>query len=138
MSDFLNRMKEQAKSDLKTIVLPEGEDPRTIAAAKQIVAEGLANLIILGDPAQIDVAGVKVIDPKTAEKHEEYAQLIAELRKKKGVTIEQAREQMNDNTYFGTMMVKAGDADGLVSGACHSTANTLRPALQILKTAPGT
>ena len=138
MSDFLARMKAAAKADKKTIVLPEGEDPRTIEAAKQIVAEDLANLVILGDPAAIDVPGVTVIDPATAEKHEAYAEKFAELRAKKGVTIEQAREQMNDATYFGTMMVKMGDADGLVSGACHSTANTLRPALQILKTAPGT
>ena len=138
MTDFLQRMKSAAKADKKTIVLPEGEDPRTIEAAKKIVEEGLANLIILGDPSQIDVEGVTVIDPKTAEKHEVYAEKFAELRAKKGVTIEQAREQMNDATYFGTMMVKMGDADGLVSGACHSTANTLRPALQILKTAPGT
>lgn len=138
MSSFLDRMKQKAKSDLKTIVLPEGEDPRTIEAAKEIVKEGLAKLVILGDPAKISVEGVEVIDPKTAEKHEAYAELFAELRKKKGVTIEDARKQMDDATYFGTMMVKAGDADGLVSGACHSTANTLRPALQILKTAPGT
>ncbi len=138
MSDFLARMKAAVKADKKTIVLPEGEDPRTIAAAKQIIDEGLADLIILGDPAQIQVEGATVIDPKTSDKHEAYAEKFAELRAKKGVTIEQAREQMNDNTYFGTMMVKMGDADGLVSGACHSTANTLRPALQILKTAPGT
>ena len=138
MSDFLARMKAAAKADKKTIVLPEGEDPRTIAAAKQIIDEGLADLIILGDPAQIQVEGATVIDPKTSDKHEAYAEKFAELRAKKGVTIEQAREQMNDNTYFGTMMVKMGDADGLVSGACHSTANTLRPCLQILKTAPGT
>ena len=138
MSDFLQRMKDAAKADKKTIVLPEGEDPRTIEAAKKIVEEGLANLVILGDPAEIDVDGVTVIDPKNAEQHEAYAAKFAELRAKKGVTIEQAREQMNDATYFGTMMVKMGDADGLVSGACHSTANTLRPALQILKTAPGT
>ena len=140
MSDFLNRMKAAAKADKKTIVLPEGEDPRTIEAAKKIVEEGLANLVILGDPAKIDVPGVQVIDPTspTAPKHEAYAQKFAELRAKKGVTIEQARAQMMDATYYGTMMVKMGDADGLVSGACHSTANTLRPALQILKTAPGT
>ena len=138
MSDFLDRMKNAAKADKKTVVLPEGEDPRTIAAARQIVDEGLANLVVLGDPAAIDLPGVTVIDPKTSDKHEAYAQKFAELRAKKGVTIEQAREQMDDNTYFGTMMVKMGDADGLVSGACHSTANTLRPALQILKTAPGT
>ena len=140
MSDFLSRMKAAAKADVKTIVLPEGEDPRTIEAAKKIVEEGLANLVILGDPAKIDVEGVTVIDPTspTAPKHEAYAQKFAELRAKKGVTIEQARAQMMDATYYGTMMVKMGDADGLVSGACHSTANTLRPALQILKTAPGT
>ena len=124
MSDFLNRMKAAAKADLKTVVLPEGEDPRTIEAAKK------------GSPDEIDVPGATVIDPRNAEKHEEYAQKFAELRAKKGVTIEQARAQVMDPTYFGTMMVKMGDADGLVSGACHSTADTLRPALQILKTAP--
>ena len=138
MSEFLTRMENAAKADKKTIVLPEGEDSRTIEAAKKIIEAGIANLVILGDPSTIDVEGATVIDPVTAEKHEEYAQAFAELRKKKGVTIEQAREQMDDATYFGTMMVKLGDADGLVSGACHSTANTLRPALQILKTAPGT
>ena len=138
MSDFLARMKSAAKADKKTIVLPEGEDPRTIEAAKKIVEEDLANLVILGNPDEIDVPGATVIDPRNAEKHEEYASKFAELRAKKGVTIEQARAQVMDATYFGTMMVKMGDADGLVSGACHSTANTLRPALQILKTAPGT
>ena len=138
MSDFLNRMKSAAKADLKTIVLPEGEDPRTIVAATKIIEEGLAKIVILGNPDEIDVPGATVIDPRNAEKHEEYAQKFAELRAKKGVTIEQARAQVMDATYFGTMMVKMGDADGLVSGACHSTANTLRPALQILKTAPGT
>ena len=138
MSDFLNRMKDAAKADKKTVVLPEGEDQRTIDAARIIVEENLADLVILGDPEKIDVPGVTVIDPKNGPKHEEYAQKFAELRAKKGVTIEQARAQMNDATYYGTMMVKMGDADGLVSGACHSTADTLRPALQILKTAPGT
>jgi phosphate acetyltransferase len=138
MSDFLARMKAAAKADKKTIVLPEGEDPRTIAAAKQIIAEGLANLIILGDPKSIHVEGVRVIDPKKSDRAEAYAEKFAELRAKKGVTLDQAREQVKDNTYFATMMVKMGNADGLVSGACHSTANTLRPALQILKTAPGT
>ncbi|MGR1083126.1 phosphate acetyltransferase [Olegusella massiliensis] len=138
MSDFLARMKAAAAADKKTIVLPEGEDPRTIEAAKRIVAEDLANLVILGNPAEIDVAGAVVVDPVSDERAEAYAQKFAELRAKKGVTLEQAREQVKDATYFGTMMVKMGDADGLVSGACHSTANTLRPALQILKTAPGT
>lgn len=102
------------------------------------MAEGLADLVVLGDPSQVKVDGVRVIDPRTAEKHDEYAAKFAELRAKKGVTLPEAMEQLNDATYFGTMMVKMGDADGLVSGACHSTANTLRPALQILKTAPGT
>ena len=113
MSDFLDRMKQTAKQDLKTIVLPEGEDPRTIEAAKKIIAEGLANIVILGDPAEIDVPGAQVINPKspTAPKHEAYAQKFAELRSKKGVTIEQARAQIMDNTYYGTMMVKMGDAD---------------------------
>ncbi|WP_455026328.1 phosphate acetyltransferase [Olsenella uli] len=138
MSEFLQRMKDAARADKKTIVLPEGEDLRTIEAAEKIVAEGLADLVILGDPSQVKVDGVRVIDPRTAEKHDEYAAKFAELRAKKGVTLPEAIEQMNDATYFGTMMVKMGDADGLVSGACHSTANTLRPALQILKTAPGT
>ena len=138
MSDFLNRMKSAAKADLKTIVLPEGEDPRTIVAATKIIEEGLAKIVILGNPDEIDVPGATVIDPRNSEKHEEYAQKFAELRAKKGVTIEQARAQVMDATYFGTMMVKMGDADGLVSGACPSTADTLRPALQILKTAPGT
>ena len=83
MSDFLNRMKAAAKSNLKTIVLPEGEDPRTIEAAKKIIDEGLAKLVILGDPSEIDVPGATVIDPKNAEKHEEYAQKFAELRAKR-------------------------------------------------------
>ena len=140
MSDFLNRMKAAAKADKKTIILVEGEDPRVVEAAHKISEEGLADIIMLGDPVptDLDIPGVTVVDPKTDPRHEAYAQKFAELRAKKGVTIEQARAQMNDCTYFGTMMVKMGDADGLVSGACHSTANTLRPALQILKTAPGT
>jgi len=138
MSDFLNRMKSLAKADKKTIVLPEGEDPRTIDAARIIVEEDLANLVIIGNPAEIDVAGVTVIDPATSDKRQAYADALYELRKAKGMTPEQAYEQVADATYYGTMMVKLGDADGLVSGACHSTANTLRPALQILKTAPGT
>ena len=83
MSDFLNRMKSAAKADLKTIVLPEGEDPRTIVAANKIIEEGLANIVILGDPNEINVPGATVIDPRNAEKHEEYAQKFAELRAKK-------------------------------------------------------
>jgi phosphate acetyltransferase len=131
-------MKTAAKADKKTIVLPEGEDPRTLEAARKVIAEDLAELVILGNPDAIDVKGATVIDPRSSERREGYAAKFAELRAKKGVTLPEAREQMGDATYFGTMMVKMGDADGLVSGACHSTANTLRPALQILKTAPGT
>ena len=138
MSEFLDRMKSLAKGDKKTIVLPEGEDQRTIDAAKIIVEEDLANLVILGNPAESDAPGAVVIDPATSDKRQAYADALYELRKAKGMTPEQAYEQVADNTYYGTMMVKLGDADGLVSGACHSTANTLRPALQILKTAPGT
>ena len=96
MSDFLNRMKSAAKADLKTIVLPEGEDPRTIVAATKIIEEGLAKIVILGNPDEINVPGATVIDPRNAEKHEEYAQKFAELRAKKGVTIEQARAQVMD------------------------------------------
>ena len=137
MSAFLDRMKALAKADKKTIVLPEGEDPRTIEAAKQIVAEDLADLVILGDPAEIDVDGVTVIDPATSEKRQAYADALYELRKAKGMTPEQAFETVADATYYGTMMIKCGDADGVVSGACHSTGNTIRPALQLLKTKSG-
>lgn len=138
MSSFLQTIKQRVQAHKKTIVLPEGEDPRTQEAAKKIVAENLADLIVLGNPDEIKLNGVSVIDPHSAPKHEAYAQAFYELRKNKGMTIENARKQMDDPTYFATMMVKCNDADGLVSGACHSTANTLRPALQILKTAPGT
>ena len=138
MSDFLEHMKQRARANKKTIVLPEGEDPRTIEAAQMIVDEGIANLIVIGNPQDISIDGVRVIDPATCEKTNEYAELFYELRKHKGVTLEDAKKQVLDPTYFATLMVKAQDADGLVSGACHSTANTLRPALQILKTAPST
>ncbi len=138
MSDFLEHMKQRARANKKTIVLPEGEDPRTIEAAQMIVDEGIANLIVIGNPQDISIKGVRVINPATCEKTDEYAELFYELRKHKGVTLEDAKKQVLDPTYFATLMVKAQDADGLVSGACHSTANTLRPALQILKTAPST
>lgn len=143
MSQFLSSIIERAKSDTQTIVLPEGNDVRTLHAAKSILEQGIASVIILGKEdeiasAGIDVSGALVIDPSTSDKLEPYSQKFAELRAKKGVTIEQARAQMHDVSYFGVMMVYMGDADGMVSGACHSTADTLRPALQILKTAPGT
>lgn len=145
MSKFLETIKERAKADKKTVVLPESMDKRTFEAAEKILKEGIADLIILGTPEEIaeygkgyDISGATVIDPHTYEKTEEYLNLFVELRKKKGLTYEQARETaLGDYMYYACLMVKAGDADGVVSGACHSTANTLRPSLQIIKTKPG-
>ena len=144
---FIDELKNKAKQNVKTIILTESEDKRVLKAAQKVKEEGFANIILIGneDDAnklakenEIDISGIEIINPETSEKFEEYANAFYELRKAKGMTIEKARETLKDNMYFGTMMVKEGDADGLVSGACHSTANTLRPALQILKTAPGT
>lgn len=143
MSKFLDKIIERAKTDKQKIVLPEGSDIRTVQAARSILDQGVADVIILGSEGEISAHGIDVsdatlIDPRTSDLFETYAEKFAELRKTKGVTIMQAREQMKDENYFGVMMVYMGDADGMVSGACHSTADTLRPALQILKTAPGT
>lgn len=144
---FIQTIKDKAKQEIKTIVLPEGNDIRTLKAASIVQKEEYANLIILGDNSKIqemakennlDISKAKVINPIESEKYETYVQSFYELRKAKGMTIEVARETLKEETYFGMMMVKLGDADGLVSGACHSTSDTLRPALQILKTAPGT
>lgn len=144
---FIETIKEKAKQQLKTIVLPEGSDIRTIKAASMVLQQGYANLIILGDKSKIeemaknnnlDISKATIINPIESEKYETYVQKFYELRKAKGMTIEKARETLKDETYFGMMMVKNGDSDGLVSGACHSTSDTLRPALQILKTKPGT
>ena len=142
---FIDVIKAKAKANRKTIVLPEGMDRRTWEAAVEAVKQGLADIIVLASKEEqeknaegLDLTGIKVIDPATAEKKETYAALLFELRKAKGMTEEEAAKIiLNDYTYFGTLMIKAGDADGLVSGACHSTANTLRPALQIIKTKPG-
>ena len=136
MSEWIEEVKQRAKADKKKIVLPESVDQRVIDAAKMIIAEDIADVVVLGDPATIDVPGATVIDPRRDEHHEAYAAKFAQLRARKGMTLVKAREIMDDPTYFGMMMVKMGYADGLVSGACHSTADTLRPALQILKTAP--
>ena len=141
---FIDEIKAKAKADKKTIILPESMDTRTWEAAEKILKEGLANLIILGSPEEVekygkgyDVTGATIIDPATYEKTEEYLDLFVELRKKKGLTKEEARKQaLSDYAYYGCLMIKAGDADGMVSGACHSTANTLRPCLQIIKTKP--
>ena len=143
---FIDVIKAKAKADKKTIVLPESMDRRTWVAAEKILKEDLANLIIIGSEEAVkkgseglDVSKATIVDPEKNEKTQAYVDKLVELRAKKGMTPEKARETiLNDYTYYGVMMVKMGDADGLVSGACHSTANTLRPCLQILKTKPGT
>ncbi len=144
---FIEGLKNKAKQNIKTIILTESEDKRVLEAAQKVKKEGFANIILIGSEEKanklakennLDISGIPVINPETSDKFEEYANAFYELRKAKGMTEDKAREMLKDNMYFGTMMVKMGDADGLVSGACHSTANTLRPALQILKTAPGT
>ncbi len=145
MGTFIDSVKAKAKADIKTIVLPEGEELRTIKAAAIVKAEGYAKNILLGNPDKIkkiaaeeklDIDGVEIIDP--SEGNEEFAELFAELRKKKGVTIEEARETVKDSLYYGVMMVKTGKVDGMVAGAVSSSANVIRPSLQILKTAPDT
>ena len=143
---FIDVIKERAKADKKTIVLPESMDSRTFEAAAQILKEDLADLIIIGTPEEVaknseglDISGATVINPFTYEKTQDYIDLFVELRKSKGMTPEKAKETiLSDYAYYGCLMIKNGDADGLVSGACHSTANTLRPCLQIIKTKPGT
>lgn len=143
---FIDSIKERARADKKTIVLPESMDRRTWEAAETILREDIANLIIIGTPEEVeanskglDVSGATVINPHTYEKTQEYIDLFVELRKAKGMTPEKAKElMMSDYAYYGCLMIKNGDADGLVSGACHSTADTLRPSLQIVKTKPGT
>lgn len=145
---FIEDVKAKAKSKMKTIVLPEAEDKRTLEAAEQIKKEGFAKLVLLGNKETVekdaqsygfDLSGIEILDPKTSPSLDDYVATLVELRKSKGMTEEEARKLLTEsNTYFGVMMVKKGDADGLVSGACHSTADTLRPSLQILKTKPGT
>lgn len=143
---FVDVIKARAKSDKKTIILPESMDRRTFEAAEKILKEDIANLIIIGTPEEIeenskgfDISGATLINPHTYEKTQEYIDLFVKLREKKGMTPEKARETIfNDYAYYGCLMIKSGDADGMVSGACHSTANTLRPCLQIIKTKPGT
>ncbi len=141
---IVEKIKSKAKELNKRIVLCEGEDKRVVEAAAECAEDGIAHIILLGNAEEIkrnnpdtDLTKVEIVDPATSPKLEEYAALLYELRKAKGMTEEQAKEQAKDATFFGALMLKAGDADGLVSGACHSTANTLRPGLQIVKTAPG-
>ncbi|MGL4344507.1 MAG: phosphate acetyltransferase [Cellulosilyticaceae bacterium] len=143
---FLQSIKERAKNDKKTIVLPETGDMRTLNAAHTILAEGLANLILIGDEEEIlakaeglNLSEAKIVNPTDFEKMEEYINKLVELRGSKGMTYEKAKETLEkDGLFLGVMMVKQGMADGMVAGAANSTANVLRPSLQILKTAPGT
>lgn len=145
---FIDLMKEKAKLNKQTIVLPESEDSRTLIAAAQVLKEGTADLILIGKEEKImedakaldvEIAGAKIVDPEKDEKFAHYAETLYELRKNKGMTMEKAEAMLkSDLITYGVMMVKEKEADGLVAGACHATADTLRPALQILKTAPGT
>ena len=142
MSSFLESMLARAKANKRTIVLPEGDDERTLAAAERILADGVADLVILGDAEAIAnsghaLDGAKIIDPRASELRGELASALFELRRHKGLTEEGALDLMDDVLYFGVMMVKRGLADGMVAGACHATGDVLRPCLQILKTAPG-
>lgn len=144
---YIDTIKEKAKADKKTIVLPESNDKRVLIAASHILEEDIADVIMVGDEEKImdganwlevDLTGLKVVNPKTCDKFEEYVHILYETRKEKGMTEEKAREiLLNDYLTFGVLMVKANDADGMVAGCCHATADTLRPALQILHTAPG-
>lgn len=137
----------RAQANKQRIVLPESLEERTLTAADRSLADGLADIILIGNPDEIKALGKKlglthldqatIIDPATSEKTEEYAQLLFELRKAKGMTIEKARQQVMDPLYFGCLIIKSGDADGQISGALSTTGDTLRPALQIIKCAPG-
>ena len=145
--DLISQIIQRAQSNRQRIVLPEGTEERTLTAADRAIADGLADLIILGNIDELHALaerlGLKnidratLIDPATSPKREEYAQLLYELRKKKGMTIEQAREKVLDPLYFGCLIIKNGDADGQISGARSTTGDTLRPALQIIKCSPG-
>lgn len=142
MSSFIDIILDRAAAHKQTIVLPEGNDERTLAAAEIILARDIADLIILGDEATINaspynVKKATIINPETAADHDEVAKEIFELRKAKGMTEEQASELAKNVLYYGVMMVKRGLAQGMVAGACHATGDVLRPCLQILKTAPG-
>ena len=141
---IIDTIKAKARARVMHIVLPEGEETRTVHAASIIQKEGLARLTLLGDAEKIKAAypdvclcGVEIVNPATSEKAPEYAAKLYELRKAKGMTEEKAAELVKDPMYYGVLMVKCGDADGLVSGAIHSTGDMLRPALQIIKTKPG-
>ena len=145
--DLVQQIIERAKSNKQRIVLPEATEERTLTAADMVLRDDIADIILIGNPDEVhalaDKLGLKnidkatLIDPENNPKSEEYAALLAELRKKKGMTIEQARELVKNPLYLGCMIIKTGDADGQISGALSTTGETLRPALQIIKTAPG-
>lgn len=144
---LIENVKIKARADIKKIVLPEGDEIRTVKAASILRDEKIAVPVLIGEPSKVeatakeagaDIQGIEIIDPETAAKTAAYASALYEIRKNKGVTEEDALKLVKNPMYFGIMMVKTGDADGLVSGAVHSTGDMLRPALQIIKTAPGT
>lgn len=145
---FIDVIKERARKNKKKIVLPESMDIRTLQAAVKIMKEDIADLVLIGDKEKVlkkaegygfDLSNATIVNPETSDRLNDYIDLFVELRKSKGMTPEKAKDLLiNDYIYFGVTMVKAGDADGMVAGACHATADILRPSLQILKTAPGT
>lgn len=148
MMNLLENIVARAKANKQRIVLPEAEEERTLKAADKVLADDLAHLILIGNPENIEreakewglkhISKATIIDPKNCDKTEDYATLLAELRKKKGMTMEQARDLVtHNNLYLGCMIIKSGDADGQISGALSTTGDTLRPALQIIKCAPG-
>ena len=145
--ELIEQLVARAKANKQRIVLPEGTEERTLKAANQILTDEVADLILLGNVEEIETLAKKwglgnihratIIDPATSEKAEEYAQMLCELRKKKGMTIEEARKKVLDPLYYGCMIIKSGDADGQLAGARNTTGDVLRPALQIIKTSPG-
>ena len=145
--ELIEQLIARAKASKQRIVLPEGTEERTLKAANQILTDGVADLILLGNPDEIrslakewglgNIEKATIIDPENHPKQEEYAQLLCELRKKKGMTIEEARKLVLDPLYLGCLIIKSGDADGQLAGARNTTGNVLRPALQIIKTSPG-
>ena len=144
---LMNQIVERAKSNKQRIVLPEGTEERTLKAANQLLADEVAELILIGNPEEImglakewgleHIGKATIINPADHAKKEEYAQLLCELRKKKGMTIEEARQLVENPLYLGCLIIKAGDADGQLAGAKNTTGDVLRPALQIIKTTPG-
>ena len=144
---LMNQIVERAKANKQRIVLPEGTEERTLKAANQLLADEVADLILIGNPDEImglakewgleNIGKATIIDPINHPKKEEYAQLLCELRKKKGMTIEEARTLVENPLYLGCLIIKAGDADGQLAGAKNTTGDVLRPALQIIKTTPG-